>query len=217
MVKKKAGNRKLLAAGALAVITGAAAMAVPWMTGEKVAEVIDGDTFIINHDQSIRLSSLDAPEIQYCYGKEAKEALSRLILNKRIHLAEPYTDRYGRIMATVYVGNTNVNLYMVRNGFAYITGMVKSPGNIALEEARDYARQNKIGMYKGICYQATPPDPKCAIKGNRSLVADVNMKYYRPDCNYYNAVDVLLYEGDQWFCSEKEAIKAGFVKSETCK
>ena len=45
----------------------------------RVVEVIDGDSFSIPPDQTIRLANVDAPELEFCYGKEAKEGLEELI------------------------------------------------------------------------------------------------------------------------------------------
>ena len=41
-----------------------------------VTEVLDGDTLTIAPDQSIRLANIDAPEIERCQGKEAKDFLT---------------------------------------------------------------------------------------------------------------------------------------------
>jgi hypothetical protein len=40
--------------------------------------------------------------------------------------------------------------------------------------------------------------------------------YLRPDCPYYSIVNVRRFEGDRWFCSEKEAKAAGFKISPAC-
>lgn len=50
----------------------------------KVVKVLDGDSFIIGLDQTIRLANLDAPQLEFCYGKEAKENLEGLILQKYV-------------------------------------------------------------------------------------------------------------------------------------
>ena len=64
--------------------------------GDLVTEVIDGDSFKIANKQTIRLASLDAPENGLCYSQESKEALTKLILGKRVLLKDEKTDRYGR-------------------------------------------------------------------------------------------------------------------------
>jgi len=40
--------------------------------------------------------------------------------------------------------------------------------------------------------------------------------YHSPGCSEYERMVVELDIGEQWFCSEEEARKAGFTKSEHC-
>ena len=73
-----------LTAGAIAIVAGSLTVAKRVISpGELVTEVIDGDTFVIINRQNIRLHGVDAPELQYCFGKEAKDALSKKILGKK--------------------------------------------------------------------------------------------------------------------------------------
>jgi len=44
-----------------------------------------------------------------------------------------------------------------------------------------------------------------------------NKEYIMPSCNKYTISIVEKYKGEEWFCSEKEAKKAGYVKSKNCK
>ena len=69
----------------------------------RVLKVIDGDSFETRDLKRVRLLGIDAPELDNCLGKEAKEKLSALILGKRVRLKNPLTDAYGRIMANVIV------------------------------------------------------------------------------------------------------------------
>jgi hypothetical protein len=59
--------------------------------------------------------------------------------------------------------------------------------------------------------------PTCIIKGNidKNKYTD-NKKYYLPGCAQYDFTIVEKDIGEDWFCTEKEAIQAGFVKAETC-
>ena len=57
----------------------------------------------------------------------------------------------------------------------------------------------------------TAPTSACRIKGNVS--AQKNTKIYHcPNFPSYATTDVNTYEGDRWFCTESEAIAAGFRK-----
>lgn len=52
------------------------------------------------------------------------------------------------------------------------------------------------------------PDPSCAIKGNVNSKKD--RIYHVPGWRDYNRTNVKPEEGDRWFCTEAEAIAAGF-------
>lgn len=223
-VKVKFRRRKLydnlkkaaLAAGAVAIIAGGAAVAKRVVSsGEKVVAVIDGDSFKIGGDQTIRLSSLDAPETGNCAADKAKEALTKKILGKKVILHELKTDRYGRIMAMVYVNGQNVNEYMVKNGLA-LHLWDRSSQIKALGKANDYARENRLGIFSPECYQINPPDPKCSVKGSINP-ATKEKTYTMTSCDRYNLIVVEKYKGEAWFCTEGQAQKAGYVKSKNCK
>lgn len=124
------------------------------------------------------------------------------------------SDRSGRVMAMVYVGNTLVNEYLIKYGFAGSQGHGQSESE-KMNKANAYAHQNNLGIYSPQCYQITPPNPKCTIKGN---IKDDNSKvYFREDCKNYDQTIVQKYKGENWFCSEAEAVSAGFSKSINCK
>ena len=48
----------------------------------KVVRVIDGDTFIIEGGERVRMIGIDAPELKDLYGVESKNQLKALIQNK---------------------------------------------------------------------------------------------------------------------------------------
>ncbi|WP_432736603.1 thermonuclease family protein [Maridesulfovibrio sp. FT414] len=88
--------------------------------------VIDGDTFVLEDNRNVRIASIDTPEIghngdtdQY-YARKSKSALTELVKGKkvRVELTSDGKDKYGRLVAWVYVRNIFVNEFMVRNGFA---------------------------------------------------------------------------------------------------
>jgi micrococcal nuclease len=213
--KSVAAGKKLAAAAAAAVITGTTAFSLPYFIGQKVISVIDGDSFKITNDQTIRLASLDAPESDLCGGKSAKTALTGMILGKRVILRDEKSDRFGRILALVYLPDgTLVNEYLVKYGFAQTTTEAGDE-NPRVKAANDYAREHRLGIFSEECSPSQPPNKKCLIKGNYNY-HDRDNFYFTPDCRHYEKVLVKKYQGDQWFCTEKEAQKAGFTKSPSC-
>jgi endonuclease YncB( thermonuclease family) len=216
--KVRMGNGKKWIAGAAAtlVVAGTAAYTLPYLIGEKVTEITDGDTFILANEQRIRLSGIDAPELEYCGGKEAKEALEKLIMNKRVILRDVEVDAFGRILALAYVNGKSVSEEMLRRGVASYYGMGKEKG-LVLKQISQAARDKRAGIFGSKCTSDAPPNLKCVIKGNRDPNEEWRQYYYRPDCRNYIQVKILYYEGDRWFCSEAEAKAAGFVKAGVCK
>jgi micrococcal nuclease len=94
-----------------------------------VEEVTDGDTFHANYlgrEERIRLIGVNTPEVPWyggkgeCYGVEAGlYARSRLDGQRvRLEFDQDLRDRYGRILAYVYVGDELFNLTLVSLGYA---------------------------------------------------------------------------------------------------
>jgi len=86
-----------------------------------VDRIIDGDT-IESNKTSIRLLGINTPERGEFYYEEAKEFLEQEIFNKTVGLKygkERY-DKYQRVLAYVFLDNTNINLKLIENGLANI-------------------------------------------------------------------------------------------------
>lgn len=182
---------------------------------ETVYKIADGDTFILeNNKQAVRLYGIDAPETGNCYGPESYSRLSQLLKKKQVQLKEPVVDKYGRVVVLVYVDGQLINEIMIREGYAAYQSEPGS-GKEVMKAAHELAKSKKIGIYSSVCTDDVPPDPKCAIKGNHDLDRNEYL-YLTPDCPYYSLVTIRRFEGDQWFCSEPEAKKAGFTVSSAC-
>ena len=206
----------MLTAGAIAIVAGSATVAKRVVdAGELVTEVTDGDTFVISNDQPIRLYGVDAPAIENCFGKEAKNALTKKILGKKVVLKNPRVDFYKRVQAYVYVGGEFVNEYVAKNGFGQHHGEDSLQSDI-IEAAGGFAKSNKIGIYSEKCSPSVPTPKGCTIKGQISYHTG-EKKYLLPGCSDYAQTLIEKFRGEDWFCTEKEAKAAGFVKSSNCK
>jgi micrococcal nuclease len=179
-----------------------------------VEKVIDGDTFILKNDQSIRLGNLNAPELEFCGGPQAKQKLEELILGKIVRLDVFSHDQYNRPLALVYIKNTLVNEVLLKEGLARYDG-TPSPQREILKQAYDEAYENKKGIFSSLCLSEKPEKENCLIKGNISR-ADGQKTYHFSGCSGYQQVMVEKDLGEDWFCTEKEAQKAGYQKSENC-
>ena len=91
---------------------------------EKVTQVIDGDTIVIASGSHVRYIGIDTPEVypkREAFGIEAWLANRELVEGKRVRLEQDVsdTDRYGRLLRYVYIGDIFVNAELVRRGLAY--------------------------------------------------------------------------------------------------
>ena len=130
-----------------------------------IPKIIDGDTVHIN-ENIFRLEGIDAPEMRqkckkeslkisfiigftfykdYNCGKVSKEKLKNKIRGSEIKCIFTTKDRYKRYIATCYKEKTNLNQWMVRNGYA-IAYRRYSKKYVSDE---DFAKENKLGLWQG--------------------------------------------------------------------
>ena len=176
-----------------------------------MVEVVDGDTFQLKSGKRIRLLGVDAPEHDRCGGKEAKETLKALIAGKQVKLTEETPEAYGRTLALVWVGKILVNEEILRQGWAR-TDYRKNSLRDRLTAAFHQGQNKGLNL---ICISDKPPTAYCLIKGNIDP-SSYEKFYHLPNCSHYSQVKINLAFGEQWFCSEKEAINAGFKKAAGC-
>ena len=107
----------------------------------KVIKVYDGDTLTLQTDDgkehSIRFEHIDAPEInpKQDYGKESRDALRALVLNKNVTVKVSGQDQYNRNLGVVYLGKGGgwtINKY---GQWMKIPSLLKRKININLEMA----------------------------------------------------------------------------------
>ena len=107
---------------------------VPSITGGKVIKVYDGDTITIASKMpyegspifrfSVRLNGIDTPEIKTKSKTEkglaiiARDALSSKILGKVITLKNVSLEKYGRLLADVYLDELHLNQWLIENKYA---------------------------------------------------------------------------------------------------
>lgn len=180
--------------------------------GVVVEGIIDGDTIVVEPKTRVRLRHIDAPELEFCGGKEAKEALEKLVTGKRVRITEQVPDQRGRGMALIYVDDVLVNQELLRQGLV----RYHSDSTTRADELKAIGLEVKTakkGIF-GACQSMTnTKNPKCTIKGNIDRLKKI---YHVPGCTQYPFAVVEEDIGEQWFCSEKEAQAVGYTKSEQC-
>ncbi|MCJ7557799.1 MAG: thermonuclease family protein [Gammaproteobacteria bacterium] len=114
---------RLLHASALAAMLLSALFAQadsPRLAG-VVAGVSGGDTIDVTLDSgpaTVRLDSIYAPESDQPGGARAREALSERLLGQKVELQVVTKDRYGRLVAVVFLNGENINRAMLQDGHA---------------------------------------------------------------------------------------------------
>jgi hypothetical protein len=76
------------------------------IAGERCI-AIDGDTLVCNH-QKVRLTNVYAAELNEAGGRAAKRRLQVLIASGEVALRPLGQDRYGRMLAEVYVNGRRI-------------------------------------------------------------------------------------------------------------
>ena len=86
----------------------------------NISRVIDGDTFVLENNETIRLIGINTPERGESYYEEAKNRLRELVEGKQVILEDDVDNRdaYGRLLRYAYVNGAFVNLIMVQEGYA---------------------------------------------------------------------------------------------------
>ena len=127
-----------------------------------IAKVIDGDTIRIN-EKKIRLLGIDAPEKKqqckkpwltisflsfnkdYPCGLISTDKLKKKINDKFIICEYTTKDRYKRYIAECFKEKTNLNAWMVRNGYA-VAYRKYSKKYVSHE---NFAKKEKLGLWLG--------------------------------------------------------------------
>jgi micrococcal nuclease len=188
-----------------------------------VTQVVDGDTIkvLINgEEETIRLLLIDTPETVHPnkpiqpFGPEASAFVKQLLSEKRVllELGISERDKYGRLLAYVYTAEGEmVNKLLLKNGLARVA-YIYPPNTKYIDEFKEIqnqARKDNIGIWSIETYDNEDESKltnDCVIKGN--INSNGEKIYHVPSGQYYERT-----KAEKIFCTEKEAIQAGFRKS----
>ena len=126
----------------------------------SVRRVVDGDTIELQNRRLVRYIGIDTPEVRQReghrwvfrpepFGVKAMEENRRLVEGKRVTLeydAEPH-DRYGRLLAYVYLDGHMVNEQLIEAGYAR---PMRIPPNIKYAERFNTLAQAAKRKNRGI-------------------------------------------------------------------
>jgi micrococcal nuclease len=127
----------------------------------KVVRVVDGDTFVIDYngkEERVRLIGIDTPEsVHPNEEKNTKEGIKTSNYTKerlegkmiKLELDVQERDKYGRILAYVYVDGNMYNKELLELGYAKLATY---PPNVKyvddFTKLQEQARENKVGLWK---------------------------------------------------------------------
>ncbi len=210
----------------------------------EVVRVVDGDTIDVSMDgkvERLRLIGINTPETVdprkpvECFGKEASNKAKDILSGKKVFLesdsSQGERDKYDRLLRYVFLEDgTSFNFLMIKEGYAYeYTYDLPYKYQVEFKQAQKEAETNKVGLWSDTCNSKITPattnsfwssiqgqvdENSCTIKGN------INSKgekiYHVIGCGSYNKTAIDESKGEKWFCSEQEAIDAGWRKALNC-
>ncbi|MCS3779366.1 thermonuclease family protein [Tsukamurella ocularis] len=159
------------ARAAIAPARPTAAIDGPW----RVVRVTDGDTISVARTGSggavtVRLLGIDSPETVdprkpvQCYGREASASLKQLLAGRTVDLEHgpEATDKYGRVLAYVWIGDELVNYRQVLDGYAreYTYGARPAQHAAAIRAAQAEARTAGRGLWAPAGCNGTTEGPR---------------------------------------------------------
>lgn len=179
-----------------------------------LVQTIDGDTIKVIYDgqeHNVRYLLIDTPETNHPrfgkqpFGEEAKERNRQLVNGGDLYLefdvGERF-DKYGRLLAYVYAGDTLVQEQLLKEGLARVA-YVYPPNTRHLdrfEKAQQSAKDKKIGIWSLENYVSDNGFNRTDHEGADTLTPDKKMNQ-SPKTNSSN--------GDVYYKNCTEARKAG--------
>lgn len=172
----------------------------------KVEKVLDGDTILLTNGEWLRYIGIDCPEKEAPYFQESTKANNELVTGKGVRLEFDIEarDRYGRLLAYVYIDTIFVNAELIRTGYAlcYTVSPNIKYDTLFLRLQRE-ARKEKRGFW------AIPKesDEKCYIGSKRSK------RFHRPNCKWAKKI---YKENKITFKNRDEALDKGYSPCRVC-
>lgn len=116
-----------------------------------VTNVVDGDTIDVSLESGsirVRLNAIDAPEKRQPGGREATTYLSARVLNKAVDIEPISQDRYGRMVAIIFVDGQDINRQLVEQGFAWASRRYMKKSDASLCTLEYQARTLRRGLWR---------------------------------------------------------------------
>lgn len=144
-----------------------------------VAAVVDGGEIVLADGRHVRLVAIEAPHPAatharaWPYASEAKAALEKLVVGREVELrfAGNRRDRWGRILAQVFVGARWVQGEMIRRGLARVASAADNRiGVVELLAREARARQAGRGIWRDRFYAVRDAEEAGRYAGSFQIV-----------------------------------------------
>lgn len=184
----------------------------------KVSRIIDGDTIVVEKLGKVRYIGVNTPEIEHGnkpgqpYGVEAQEANGKLVQGKSVKLEFDIEqrDKYGRLLAYVYVGKTFVNAWLVEMGYAQVMTI---PPNVKYQsrflKLQKEARRSFRGLWEQNPIQSQSNMAIQAYWGNMKT-----HRFHYPWCKDAKKVNT---DHLRFYPNRQDAVDAGLSPCKICK
>ncbi|MDD4956073.1 MAG: thermonuclease family protein [Candidatus Omnitrophica bacterium] len=203
----------------------------------QIDHVIDGDTARLSDGRTARYLGIDTPEVrrkgrngwEYApepFAEAATELNEELVGGKTVFVVpdEKVTDKYGRVLLYVFVGDVFVNEEIVLRGLARVTVF---PPNIeyldVLLRAQEVAREERRGIW-GVCANIDVREAHghvgevCSVtgevKGIKETRSEVVMEIKGNGVDVFN---VTIFKGNlRFFEAEKKGRLSEYLGKKIC-
>ena len=196
--------------------------------------------------ETLRLIGIDTPETVdprkevQCFGVEASNKARELLSGKKVKIETDATqgtyDKYNRLLGYVFTEDgLFYNQYMIKEGYAHeYTYNTPYKYQAKFKNLENEAQTSKSGLWSpdscngdtskvisnhpasptSEIYNTESNSSSCIIKGNISSKSE--RIFHVVGCKSYNQTVIDESKGEKWFCSEQEALNAGWRKALNC-
>ncbi len=174
---------------------------------QRKPKVIDGDTFVMPSGEKVRLLGIDTPEKGEPYAERATNLLEKLIDDGKIKLKydKQKYDKYGRLLAYVYVDTILVNRVLLDSGLAVAYFFHRNSAHF-----NDFVKAQKSARLKSINIWSKPPKDTCEYY----LATKSSFRFHRPTCRSVKGKDINTLRK---FKTRDEALDEGLSPCRNCR
>ena len=202
-----------------------------------VARVVDGDTIKLESGEVVRYIGIDTPEIVdlrkpvQCYAKEASAKNKELVEGKEVRLEKDVseTDKYGRLLRYVWLGDMLVNEVLVKEGYAKSSTY---PPDVKYQDrftqAQSEARTNNMGLWGPTCTETSEVVNKTSVDIQQPIASPTPQAKVIPaaggsftcdcskTCTQMSSCDEAQYQLNVCGCTARDADGDGVACDSNC-